>query len=76
MSDEPDSLVLRMLRRVTEQNDLILHKLDELTTRIGALERDGAAMKMDIVGLQVRMDNMDRRLSRIERRLDLTETAR
>lgn len=76
MSDEPDNLVLRMLRRVTEQNDLILHKLDELTTRIGALERDGAAMKMDIVGLQVRMDNMDRRLSRIERRLDLTETAR
>lgn len=75
MSDEPQNMVLRYLRNIDACLDRIEHKLDELTTRIGGLERDGAAMKSDIVGLQIRMDNMDRRLSRIERRLELTEGA-
>jgi hypothetical protein len=73
MADEPDNLVLRALNRVRDQNDLILRKLDELITRVGAVERDLAAIKVDYAATQLRLDNMDRRIERIERRLELAE---
>jgi predicted nucleic acid-binding Zn-ribbon protein len=73
MADEPDNLVLRALNRIRDQNDLILRKLDELITRVGAVERDLAAIKVDYAATQLRLDNMDRRIERIERRLELAE---
>ena len=83
MSDEPDNLVLRMLRRVMEQNDVILRKIDEFSVRMAGVERDIAGVKAeiagvkaDLAGVQVRIDNLGHRLDRIERRLDLTEDAR
>jgi hypothetical protein len=39
MVDEPDNLVLRALRDIREQNDKILHKLDEVVIRLAAVER-------------------------------------
>jgi hypothetical protein len=73
MADEPDNLVLRALNRIRDQNELILRKLDELITRVGAVERDLAAIKVDYAATQLRLDNMDRRIERIERRLELAE---
>jgi hypothetical protein len=70
MADEPENIVLRALNPIREQNDTILCKLDEVITRLGAVERDIAGIKVDYAATQLRLDNMDRR---IERRLELAE---
>jgi hypothetical protein len=70
MVDEPENIVLRALNRIREQNDMILRRLDEVITRLGAVERDIAGIKVDYAATQLRLDNMDRR---IERRLELAE---
>jgi len=43
-------------------------------TRLGAVARDIAGIKVDYAATQLRLDNMDRRIERIERRLELAET--
>jgi hypothetical protein len=82
MSKEPESLVLRGLARIREQNDLIPTKLEELTVRVSPVERDLADLKRDFTGVKIdmaainqRLDNVDRCLVRIERRLDLVDAA-
>lgn len=39
MSEEPENLVLRYLRRIDERLDTIERKLDEVIVRVGKLER-------------------------------------
>ena len=73
MVDESENLVLRALREIREQNVTILRKLDEVVIRFAAVERDLAAMKVDYASTQLRLDNMDRRIERIEKRLSLIE---
>ena len=46
MVDEPENIVLPALNRIREQNDTILRKLDEVITRLGAVERDIAGMEV------------------------------
>jgi len=62
MVDEPENIVLPALNRIREQNDTILRKLDEVITRLGAVERDIAGMEVDYAATQLRLDNMDRRI--------------
>lgn len=66
MSDQPDSLVLRMLRRMDEKLDLIGADMRELNGRVGALEERYASVSR-------RLDSVELRLERIERRLELSE---
>jgi len=65
MSDEPDSLVLRILRRMDEKLDRIGDDMRELKGRAGALEERYASVSR-------RLDGVELRLDRIERRLELT----
>ena len=58
--DEPEKLMLVCLRRIDARLDSIECKLDEVVARLAAGERDFAAM-------QVRLDNLDRRVARIDR---------
>ena len=73
MVDEPENIVLRALNRIREQNDTILRKLDEVITGLGAVERNIAGIKVDYAATRLRLDNMDRRIERIEGRLELAE---
>jgi len=73
MVDEPESLVLRYLRRIDERLDRVEDKLGELVLRVSSVERGVADMRVDFAGMQARMDHFDRRLGRIETRLDLAE---
>jgi hypothetical protein len=73
MVDEPENIVLRALNRIGEQNDTILRKLDEVITRLSAVERHIAGIKVDYAATQLRLDNLDRRIERIERRFERTE---
>jgi len=45
----------------------------ELTTRVFALERNLAAIKVDYAATQLRLENMDRWIELIEKRLSLIE---
>jgi tetrahydromethanopterin S-methyltransferase subunit G len=64
MSDEPDSLVLRTLRRIDERMDQVKMRLSELVGRTGLWEQDYA-------GVSRRLDQIDLRVEPIEHRLDL-----
>ena len=50
-------------------------RLDELVTPVGSLERGFAGFQTDLAAINLRLDNLDRRVERIERRLDLVEPA-
>jgi hypothetical protein len=44
-----------------------------LAMRLAAVVRDLAGMKVDYAATQLRLDDLDRRIERIERRLTLIE---
>jgi predicted nuclease with TOPRIM domain len=69
MTDEPDSIVLRYLRRMDEKLDRVLDDHEEIKQRLGALEEGQASLSR-------RVDRLDARVSRIEKRLDLVDHGR
>jgi DNA anti-recombination protein RmuC len=80
MGQERADLVLNMLRAIRTEQAAQREKLDEIISRIGALEREVATltlrfaeMKVDFANLSVRIDNLDHRVRRIEQRLELIE---
>ena len=73
MADEPGNLTLQLLRRMDGKLDRIEQRLDDVVARMGSLGQQTAALRTDIVQLQVRIDHFDQRPQRIERRLDLIE---
>lgn len=73
MSGEPETLTLRSLRRIDEKLDRVIAKQDEHSMSISLLEQSVAHVGVSIAELSVRRGNFDRRVSRIERRLDLVE---
>ena len=73
MSDERADLILNTLRAIRGKQDQHDQKFDEVITRLGALERDFAGMKLDFAGVHARLDNIGRRLDRVERRLELVD---
>jgi chromosome segregation ATPase len=47
--------------------------LDEIIGRLGRLEREVAGLHADYAALSVRLDNLDRRVGRIEQSLELVD---
>jgi len=66
VEDEPDNLVLRYLRRIDEKLDRVIAEVADLKHRVTLLE-------LGFAGIHQRVDRVDLRLERIERRLDLVE---
>lgn len=73
-----ENLILERLKRFQMSHDRIEAKLGEVVTRIGNLEpsvaglrRDFSHSKEDSASISVRMDRLNDRLERVERRLDL-----
>lgn len=73
MSDERADLIPNLLRAIRAEQSTQREKLDEIITRLGRLEREVAGLHADYAGLSVRLDNLDRRVARIEQRLELVE---
>ena len=67
MSDGPGSLVLRFMRQVDAKLDRVIDDLADIKVRVTNVEEN-------LVALNRRVDRMDLRIERIERRLDLTES--
>ncbi|MDP3258877.1 hypothetical protein [Bosea sp. (in: a-proteobacteria)] len=66
MSEEPDNIVLVMLRRIEAKLDRVGEDVHNLKVRMTSVEEGMAAMNR-------RVDRIEERLDRIEHRLDLTE---
>jgi chromosome segregation ATPase len=80
MSDEPDNIVLRYLRRIDARMDDLVADLKDVKGRlislgeqVSLLRSEMGTMRADMVRLEHRIDRMDERLRRIETRLDLIE---
>ncbi|HCK85278.1 MAG TPA: hypothetical protein DHW63_12405 [Hyphomonadaceae bacterium] len=66
MVDEPDSVVLILLRRMDAKVDRVLEDLADVKVRVTNIEENQAI-------LMRRMDRFESRLERIERRFDLAD---
>lgn len=67
MADEPDNIVLRYLLRIDEKIDRLADDVRDVKMRLTAVEENQA-------GVHRRLDRLELRVERIERRLDLVET--
>jgi len=67
MVDEPDNLVLQLLRRMDQ-------KLDRISEDVGDLKVRMTSVEEGLAGVNRRLDRLEIRVDRIERRLDLVDS--
>jgi hypothetical protein len=65
MAEEPDNIVLVMLRRMDTKLDRVIADLHDVKVRMTAMEEG-------LNGVQRRIDRVEDRLNHVERRLDLS----
>ena len=63
---EPDNLVLQLLRRMDAKLDRVIDDVHDLKVRVSAVEEG-------LAGVHRRLDRLDVRVDRIERRFDLVD---
>ena len=73
MADEPDNLVLQLLRRLDVKLDRVIDDVADLKLRMTNMEERMAQVELSIAGVNRRIDRIEARLDRIERRLDLVD---
>jgi hypothetical protein len=66
MADEPDNIVLVMLRRIDQRTEYLLEELRDLKVRVTAVVEG-------LAGVNRRLDRLDVRVERIEKRLELSD---
>ena len=64
MTEEPDNIVLRYLRRIDEKLDVLVSDVQDLKVRATNAEEA-------LTGVNRRLDRADERVMRIEKRLEL-----
>ena len=69
MAKEPEDFTLVLLRRMDEKLDRLIDDVGDLKVRMTAVEES-------VVGVHRRLDRLELRIERIEKRLDLTEAPR
>jgi len=67
MVDEPENVVLVMLRRIDQRTERMADDIYDVKVRMTHVEEG-------LAGVNRRMDRLEQRVERIERRLDLVET--
>ena len=71
MSGEPDNLILACLRRMDEKLDRVVSSVADLGRRVTSLESKVVLLHGDFAAQSERIDRIDVRLDRIERRLEI-----
>jgi len=66
MADEPENVILVVLRRIDQRTERMADDLHDLKVRMTHVEEG-------LAGVNRRMDRLEQRVERIERRLDLVE---
>ncbi|NIJ07115.1 archaellum component FlaC [Sphingomonas vulcanisoli] len=73
MTDNVENLILEMLRRIDKRLDNIEGDVSELKTRATAVDEHIGGMFITLSGVNTRLDRLDERMKRVERRLELSE---
>jgi outer membrane murein-binding lipoprotein Lpp len=71
VSDAPDNPILLYLRRIDEKVDRLASSVADLGRRVTSLESKVALLHGDFAAQSERIDRVDWRLERIERRLEI-----
>ena len=66
MTDQPDNLVLALLRKIDARTERMADDLQDLKVRVTSVEEG-------LAGVNRRLDRLENRVERIERRLEITE---
>jgi len=66
MADEPENVILVVLRRIDQRTERMADDLHDLKVGMTHVEEG-------LAGVNRRMDRLEQRVERIERRLDLVE---
>lgn len=73
MSNETESLVLEHLRAMRSSLQRLELDVADIKTRVSATERHLGEQQLQLAAINTRLDHLDERVSRIEKRLDLVE---
>lgn len=73
MADEPDNLVLQILRRVEMRLTTMEPKLDRVVEDVHGSKVRMTHVEEGLAGVNRRLDRIDERVDRIERRLELAD---
>ena len=74
MAEEaPENLMLVFLRRLDQRMERLEGDMADIKLQATAIEEHLASIMMSMAGANARMDKIDARLARVERRLDLTD---
>ena len=68
MTDEPDSILLAILRKIDQRTERMAEDLHDLKVRVTAVEEG-------LAGVNRRLDRLEIRVERIEKRLELSDAA-
>jgi archaellum component FlaC len=68
MADEPDSIVLTILRKIDQRTERMAEDLHDLKTRVTSVEEGP-------VDVNRRLDRLESRVERIEKRLELSDVS-
>ena len=66
MAKEPENMTLVLLRKIDERTERMAEDLQDLKVRVTSVEEG-------LAGVNRRLDRLDGRVERIERRLELTD---
>lgn len=66
MPDEPENLILQMPRRIDQKVDRLIDDVGDLKVRLTSVEEG-------LAGVNRRLDRLEMRTDRIERRLELAD---
>jgi len=67
MTDQPDNILLQYMRRFDEKLDRVIDEMLDVKVRLRTAVEEGLA------GINRRLDRLELRVERIERRLDLVD---
>ncbi|QMW21852.1 hypothetical protein [Sandaracinobacteroides saxicola] len=73
MTDERSDLMLEMLKRIRGDVLDIKNEIGDLKLRMHAVEEHVGSIVVSLSGVNHRLDRMDERIGRVERRLELVD---
>lgn len=68
MVDEPNSIVLPILRKIDQRTERMAEDIQDLKVRVTSVEEG-------LTGVNRRLDRLDHRVERIEKRLELSDAS-
>ena len=74
MTDNIDNIVLEHLKHIRKSLESLDEKVDMLTGRVSSIEQSTAFLHVDLAQVNSRLDSFSKRLERIERRLELSDS--